>query len=468
MINEPLLIKANYRDPGVSHYRGNPFIEALPPLKATKEAFIKHIKNYPARPKAADRKKGEILRILELANLNQIVHPLPEYSDLEIAISGLIRESYYARNPIIANDMQRRHAIAAGGKDGVPFPANWKSSGKGFLITGLSGMGKTTYIDASLLQYPQVIEHIQYKEYPLKCRQVVWLKVRIPSDGTLRGFCIHFFQEVDVALGTNYRRQALSIGGMSAMTSLMRQVATAISLGVLFIDELQNLRMLQSGDSDAVLGFFGSLCEDLGTGLVMVGTPAVEELFTGSIRNIRKICSAGSQTIERMKKDDLQWALFCEVLWEYQWVKNKQPLTQEIMDVWYRYTQGITAFAVLFFALAQRRAIGNSEEINASVMSLVAHQDMAFLQPALTALASNDPKRMESFDDLVFSREFKKLEKLMGKATYRGRDRDDNDEFEEIIETQIKSEIRQETKVSLKHGDHVSLKTDDPHKPNWT
>jgi len=34
----------------------------------------------------------------------------------------------------------------------------------------------------------------------------------------------------------------------------------------------------------------------------MVGTPAVEQLFTDSIRNIRKICSAGSQTIHRMKK----------------------------------------------------------------------------------------------------------------------------------------------------------------------
>lgn len=466
MINDPLLIKANYRDPGVSQYRGNPFIEALPPLKATKKAFIKQIRNYPAKPKAADRKKGEILRILELANLNQIVYPLLEYSDLEIAISSLIRESYYARNPITASDMQRRHAIAASGNDGVPFPANWKSSGKGFLITGLSGMGKTTYIDASLLQYPQVIEHIQYKDYPLKCRQVVWLKVRIPSDGTLRGFCIRFFQEVDLALGTNYRRQALSIGGMSAMTSLMHQVATAISLGVLFIDELQNLRMLQSGDSNAMLDFFGSLSEDLGTGIVMVGTPAVEELFTDSIRNIRKICSAGSQTIERMKIDDLQWQMFCEDLWEYQWVKNKQPLTKEIMDVWYHYTQGITAFAVLFFALAQRRAIGNSEEININVMSLVAHQDMAFLQPALTALASNNPKLMQNFDDLIFSQEFKKLEAEIGKAIPSKKDRDNNEEFEEITATK-RTEMEQNFQTKVKPDDYVSLKTDDPHQPNW-
>jgi len=466
MINEPFLIQANYRDPGVSHYRGNPFIEALPPLKATKKEFIKHIKNYPAKPKAADRKKGEILRILELANLNQIVHPLPEYSDLEIAISALIRESYYARNPITASDMQRRHAIAAGGDDGVPFPADWKSSAKGFLITGLSGMGKTTYIDASLLQYPQVIEHTQYKEYPLKCRQLVWLKVRIPSDGTLRGFCIHFFQEVDLALGTNYRRQALSIGSMSSMTSLMRQTATAISLGVIFIDELQNLRMLQNGDANAMLDFFGSLCEDLGTGIVMVGTPAVEQLFTDSIRNIRKICSAGSQTIERMKKNDLQWQFFCEVLWEYQWVKNKQPLTKEIMDVWYHYTQGITAFAVLFFALAQRRAIGNSEEINIDVMSLVAHQDMAFLQPALTALASNNPALMKNFDDLVFSQEFKKLEAQIGKAVNSGWDRDNTEEFEEISASQ-KTETLPNTKTKVKSDGYVSLKTDDPHQPNW-
>lgn len=167
-----------------------------------------------------------------------------------------------------------------------------------------------------------------------------------------------------------------------------------------------------------------------------------------------------------MKIDDLQWQMFCEDLWEYQWVKNKQPLTKEIMDVWYHYTQGITAFAVLFFALAQRRAIGNSEEININVMSLVAHQDMAFLQPALTALASNNPKLMQNFDDLIFSQEFKKLEAEIGKAIPSKKDRDNNEEFEEITATK-RTEIEQTFKTKVKPDDYVSLKTDDPHQPNW-
>ncbi len=167
------------------------------------------------------------------------------------------------------------------------------------------------------------------------------------------------------------------------------------------------------------------------------------------------------------EKNDLQWQLFCEVLWEYQWVKNKQPLTKEIMDVWYHYTQGITAFAVLFFALAQRRAIGNSEEINVNVMSLVAHQDMAFLQPALTALASNNPELMKSFDDLVFSQEFKKLEaQISGKVVNSGWDRDNAEEFEEISASQ-KAETLPNTKTKVKPDGYVSLKTDDPHQPNW-
>lgn len=467
MIQESILIAANYKDPGVSIYRGNPFIEALPPIKPTKDAFLKSIKNYPDKPKAIDRKKGEVLRILELANLNQIVHPFPEYSDLEIAISGLIRESYHARNPIKSIDMQRRHAIAAGGADGVPFPSNWKSSGKGFLITGLSGMGKTTYIDASLLQYPQVIEHTQYGDHSLKCKQVVWLKVRIPHDGTLRGFCIHFFNAVDLILGTNYQRQALSIGGIAAMTSLMRQVASSISLGVLFVDELQNLRHARGGQSNFMLNLFGELCEQLGTGVVLVGTPAVQELFEGSIRNIRKICSAGSQSIVRMKKNDPQWDEFCDTLWDYQWVNQKLPLTEEIRNIWYQHTQGITAFAVLLFGLAQRRAIGGSEVVDANILSLAAHQDMAFLQPALKALASNNPELMIQYDDLLFTKEYKQLQQSMGNASYVNKAEDAPEEFDEIVETAAKTTPKKNKSGSPPSNENVTLKMDNPHNPNW-
>lgn len=471
MSQESIVVTANYRDPGVSIYRGNPFIEALPPIKPTKDAFLKTIKNYPDKPKVKDLKKGEVLRILELANLNQIVHPFPEYSDLEISISSLIRESYHARNPIKAVDMQRRHAIAAGGTDGVPFPADWKSSGKGFLITGLSGMGKTTYIDASLLHYPQVIEHTKYGDHSLKCKQVVWLKVRIPHDGTLKGFCIHFFNAVDCLLGTTYQRQALTIGGIAPMTSLMRQVASSISLGVLFVDELQNLRHARGGQSDFMLNLFGELCEQLGTGVVLVGTPAVQELFEGSVRNVRKICSAGSKTIARMKKDDIQWNDFCKMLWDYQWVKHKQPLTDEIRNVWYEYTQGITAFAVLLFGIAQRRAIGGNEAINTDVMSLVAHRDMAFLQPALKALASNNPELMMKFDDLIFSAEYSKLQRLLGMPSSINEVEYVPDEFDEIVKAEVK---KTSVKKNASHKpdspsshENVELKVDDPHNPDW-
>jgi len=121
----------------------------------------------------------------------------------------------------------------------------------------------------------------------------------------------------------------------------------------------------------------------------------------------------------------------------------------------------------IIFALAQRRAIGNSEEINVNVMSLVAHQDMAFLQPALTALASNNPELMKSFDDLVFSQEFKKLEaQISGKVVNSGWDRDNAEEFEEISASQ-KAETLPNTKTKVKPDGYVSLKTDDPHQPNW-
>jgi hypothetical protein len=39
---------------------------------------------------------------------------------------------------------------------------------------------------------------------------------------------------------------------------------------------------------------------------------------------------------------------------------------------------------------------------------------MAFLQPAIAALRSGDPRKLRAFDDLVFSPKYRALRKLLG------------------------------------------------------
>lgn len=140
---------------------------------------------------------------MELSSLSDIVIPFPEYQKAAIALTTIIRDAYVARNPLTVQDRQRRRFSFKKGSDGLPFPADWKSSAKGHFMMAVSGMGKTTFAQAFLLRYPQVISHTSYQGQTLKCLQVVYIFLRVPHDATLKSLCIQFFSEVDRLLNTN-------------------------------------------------------------------------------------------------------------------------------------------------------------------------------------------------------------------------------------------------------------------------
>lgn len=407
-------VTANYISSGVSRFQGNPFIEVLPALEKTKTQFLTALSHYPPKPTAMSRRAGEIERVMELSTLSDIVYPFPEYQKAGIALATIMRDTYVARNPMTTMDRQRRHALATEGVDGLPFPANWKSSAKGHFMMAVSGMGKTTFAQAFLLRYPQVIQHSNYNGQPLQCFQVVYLNLRVPHDATLKSLCLQFFEEIDRLLATNYARQARSLRNIAPMVQLMNQVATAVSLGFLVIDEVQNLRTARGDDAEIMLNLFSEIIERLGISLLILATPAVQDVVEHSVRNARKLMSSGETVLKPMSRTDLQWEDFCETYWDYSYVKKKGQLNKAIRDAWHDASAGNTAFAVLAFMLSQRNEIGGREIIDAASFARTAATDMAFLQPAIAALRSRDPKKLRTFDDLLFSPQYLALRKLLG------------------------------------------------------
>lgn len=407
-------IQAQYTPTGVGRFTGNPFIEALPALEHTKSEFLTGLSNYPPQPTSATRKQGEVVRVMELSTLNDIVIPFPEYQKAGLALATIMRETYVSRNPLTALDRQRRHALATQGADGLPFPSNWKSTAKGHFMMAHSGMGKTTFAQAFLLRYPQVITHADYQEQHLRCHQVVYLMLRMPHDATLKSLCLQFFEEIDRLLGTDYTRQAKSIRQIAPMVQLMNQVATAVSLGFLVVDEVQNLKSARSGNADFVLNLFSEIIERLGISLLVLATPAVQSVIEGSVRNARKLASYGETVLRPMRRGDSQWADYCEVFWDYTYVKQKGKLDKSVLDTWHDVSAGNTAFASLAFMLTQRNEIGGREVVDATALARTAATDMAFLQPAVAALRSGDPKQLRTFDDLLFSPKYRALRLLMG------------------------------------------------------
>lgn len=440
-MSTPPAEKADYKKTGVSRFDGNPFIEAMPKLPATKSAFLTGLSHYPPKPTASTRKANEIVRMMELSVLNDVVYPFPEYQKVALATATIMREAYISRNPMTIIDRQRRHALSTSGNDMLPLPADWKSTAKGHFLMAVSGMGKTTFSNAFLLRYPQLINHDGYKGQHLKCYQVVYIVLRVPHDATLRSLCVQFFQKVDSLLSTNYVRQATALRNIAPMVQLMSTVATAVSLGFLVIDEMQNLKNARGGDANHVLNLFSEIIERLGISLLAVATPAVQSVLEGSVRNGRKIASSGETVLKPMKKTDALWADFCETYWQYSFVQKKAPLTKETMNAWHDVSAGNTAFAALAFALSQRNEIGGREVVDEQAFARTAAADMAFLQPAIAALKSGNPDKLRAFDDLLFSPQYQALRAALG-ATEPKHDAETQEEFADVTSedsTQTKS-----------------------------
>jgi DUF438 domain-containing protein len=107
-----------------------------------------------------------------------------------------------------------------------------------------------------------------------------------------------------------------------------------------------------------------------------------------------------------MKKDET-WDIFLESMWDYQWLKEFIPLTQELNDAMYDYSQGITSLTVIIFMLAQERALASGlEKITVSLIKEVMDNDLNLIKEIITALRKNDTEKIARYDDIAIDMDY--------------------------------------------------------------
>jgi len=409
-------LSAKYSETGVSRYRGNPFIEALPPLPKAKSELLTCTANYPDVPTAAVRRAGEVIRIAEVRMLSDLRLPLPEYHRASIALTIGLREPYVPRNPMSLSDVRRRHEVACASS-----PAGCDSAlqliqsrALGYTVVAQTGMGKTTHMLSVLKNYPQVIHHKEYRGRAIVCVQISYLILRCPHDGTLKSLCLQFFEQVDARLGTAYLKQAVGVRGIAPMVMLMKTVATQVSLGLIVVDELQNLHVAGGARAELMLSLFSDILEKVGVSLFVLATPAVQSVLEKGVRNIRKLTTSGDLAITPFEAGSKQWRAFTDAYWEYSFTKKHHALTKSVRNAWWEASGGNYAFAAAAFYLAQVDAIGGTEVVDKVAFERVSARQMAFLQPAIAALRSGNPNSLLHFDDLILKAPYEQLRSLVG------------------------------------------------------
>ncbi|MBB2481365.1 ATP-binding protein [Bacillus sp. APMAM] len=390
-------IHANYSDQVIEEYKGNPLIEALPPIYS-KEEVIAKLSYYPMF-NVSERELESHHRFHLIQRLFNIYQVFPNALFLNEKVGMFIRQGYVGRNPL-------KPEFARGFTEGFPKIHNgnqiWinDTSPKSMSIIGISGSGKTSTMTRILQCYPQVLVHSNYKGNPFSFTQLVWLQLNCPHDGSVKGLVNQFFISVDNILGTDYfdkfgRSNKLSV---NTLMPIMTTVCRGIGLGFISIDEVQHLSLKGVG-AKMMLNFFVTLSNILSIPICLIGTPSAMNVLQREFRQARR---GGDMIFNRME-NNAYWRLFIETIWNYQWVRKPVELTDDFINVLYEESQGIIDTALKVYSISQLRAIAtNREELSIRLIKQVARENLKLIQPMLKALRSGDIHEMAKYEDIYF------------------------------------------------------------------
>jgi len=392
--------EATYIDPGLPEYADNPLICALPPMMSRQEV-AELLKSRPAFDKSEINLPDHI-RIHAIARLStSFFQPLSTHIALELKISLMLRQGYLGRNP--QNAMFKKHLnngyeriihknLDAYMHDDVD------STASSMALFGVSGSGKTSTVDRILKAYPKALYHPEFNMI-----QIPWLKVDCPHDGTLTEFCLSFFMALDRRLGTDYlRKYGGSRKGIGYLITSAAQLANIHAIGLLVIDEFQHLDLAKGGGEKKMINFLVKLVNTIGVSVLLIGTPKALPIFAGEFRKARRSAGQGSVAWDRLKRD-ASWERFVDELWKYQWLKNKQPLTQAIRDKLYDLSQGVIDILIKLMCLSQARAIliGKDETITTGLLQQVYDDEFKTVHKMLSALKNGRAQDIQQYGDLV-------------------------------------------------------------------
>ncbi|HEV2914356.1 MAG TPA: ATP-binding protein [Pyrinomonadaceae bacterium] len=359
-VGKGTVVEAEYISPELPKFNNNPCILALPRINTRKQAIasMQRFPEYHSEP----RKLPPNLRTHMVMDLLHFFQPLPIHLKLEGMVSRMIRDGYLARNPMDPTYRGHLKERLECFKAGRPLESQFEPTASGFSIVGMSGVGKSTGMKRVLSLYPQIILHNRFKDRNFTAIQIVWLKLECPKDGSITSLCTDFFKAVDDLLGTNYSNiYGKKRRNIQELMLYMAVIAAEHYIGMIVIDEIQDLSVAKSGGATQLLNFFVRLVNTIGLPAVLIGTYKAIPIMSSEFRLARRGSGQGDLVWDRMSLDE-DWRLFTETLWGLQYVKKKCPLTGELSEALHEISYGVTDVAIRICLAAQVRAIETAHE----------------------------------------------------------------------------------------------------------
>jgi hypothetical protein len=398
---------------------GNPFIEALPPVWSRKEVLEGLSRFLDTDGFERLRQARPEVRLNALYQIRHYYQPTLRDLDLALGMVSTIRSGYLNRNPVGINFVSTLKrgiaALADPGHDRDP-----EAIATGMAVTGVSGVGKTTSVRIALECFPRVIRHREYDGSPFLRHQVVWHKVNCPKQGGVIKLCKDIITSIDRLLGETYaRKHGIRRLSNEDLELALIAVVNAHGIGLLVIDEIQNLMRASPTNRAVTLTFLTSLMNGLGVPLLFVGTKDAEPIIGDAVPTSRRT-AGGFHSYPRFGLDD-NFELFMSGLWMYQLVDDPVEFDTRKPDdpgrrrgerppwvvLFFLYCRGIPDIAVKLFVETQRRALtdsmrGGRNTITADLVKAVWNSRFKLMHKHILAISKGrEPSEPDFGNDLL-------------------------------------------------------------------
>ena len=290
------------------------------------------------------------VRLMALSDLYRIYVPsqmsLEIYSKMYLALLRSLQKkgtkmAVQQRNQNHKAVLQQEYSGIMGGSDS-------------FTIIGASGIGKSSAISRAITLITEnrviEVENPYTKIIPCIC-------VQCPFDSSVKGLLLEILRKVDETIDSKYYQNALRARTTTDMLiGSVSQVALN-HIGLLVVDEIQNVCNSKNGKS--LVGMLTQLINNSGISICMVGTPESAVFFEQAVQLARRSLGLRYDVMEY----GVDFRNFCEIVFSYQYVKQKTEITDGIMEWLYEHTSGNISVVVSLIHDAQEIAILNGKEV---------------------------------------------------------------------------------------------------------
>jgi len=323
-------------------------IHILPSMKSGDDLFsaLEVLPEYEESIRSADVP----VRLMALSDLYRIYVPsqmsLEIYSKMYLALLRSLQKkgtkmAVQQKNQNHKAVIQQEYSGIMGGSDS-------------FTIIGSSGIGKSSAISRAITLITEnrviEVENPYTKIIPCIC-------VQCPFDSSVKGLLLEILRKVDETIESKYYENALRARTTTDMLiGSVSQVALN-HIGLLVVDEIQNVCNSKNGKS--LVGMLTQLINNSGISICMVGTPESAVFFEQAMQLARRSLGLRYDVMEY----GTDFRNFCEIVFSYQYVKQKTEITDGIMEWLYEHTSGNISVVVSLIHDAQEIAILSGKEV---------------------------------------------------------------------------------------------------------